>query len=192
MPSQSGDAPDEQHSDQPDQPGQPEPIAYLPDTTATSERPDFPIVGIGASAGGLEAFEKFFAHMPRDSGIAFILAQHLTPGRQNLLGDIMERFTAMQVRVVQANDGTVVQPNRVYILPPNYDATLRNNTLFMSEPEPVAGVRLPIDNEQPACCHGCQGVPGEIPRQHIGTEAAEHKGEQHGDVVAITRANGQV
>lgn len=124
---------------------QPEPAAYLPDKIADSERPTFPIVGIGASAGGLEAFERFFKHMPRDSGIAFVLAQHLSPGRQDLLGEIMTRFTAMQVRVVQPNDGTVVQPNRVYILPPDKDAILREGTLYMQEPQPVAGVRLLID-----------------------------------------------
>jgi two-component system CheB/CheR fusion protein len=147
MQSQSGDTPEEQHSDQPEEqsPNQPEPTAYLPDKIAASERSTFPIVGIGASAGGLEAFEKFFAHMPRDSGIAFILAQHLGPGRQHLLGDIMGRFTAMQVRVVEANDGTVVESDRIYILPPDKDAVLKNNTLYMHEPQPVAGVRLPID-----------------------------------------------
>jgi len=139
MSSTSGDTPEERYFDQP------EPIAYLPDKIAASQRPTFPIVGIGASAGGLDAFEQFFTHMPRTSGIAFVLAQHLSPGRQDLLGEIMKRFTAMQVSVVQANDGTVVQPDRVYILPPDKDATLRNDTLYMMEPEPVAGLRLPID-----------------------------------------------
>ncbi len=117
----------------------------LSDQRGADRRPAFPIVGMGASAGGLEAFEKFFAHMPRDSGIAFILAQHLGPGRQEMFGELIDHFTAMQVQVIPADDGITIEPNRVYILPPQHDAALRNGKLILSDPEPVSGVRLPID-----------------------------------------------
>ncbi|MFP4437239.1 MAG: chemotaxis protein CheB [Chloroflexaceae bacterium] len=73
----------------------------------------FPIVGIGASAGGLEAFEKFFTNMPSDSGIAFILVQHLDPTHESMLVDIIQRYTHMQV--MQVTSGMAVQPNCVHI-----------------------------------------------------------------------------
>ncbi len=115
------------------------------DTPPPQQRPPFPIVGIGSSAGGLEALEKFFTHMPRDSGIAFVLCQHLGAGQQDMLGTLMERFTAMQVRVLPADDGTPIEPNRVYILPSDRDAALHHQCIELTEPAPVAGVRLPID-----------------------------------------------
>jgi two-component system CheB/CheR fusion protein len=107
---------------------------------------DFPIVGIGASAGGLAAFEAFFKGMPAgaDLGMAFVLVQHLAPDHASLLADLIQRCTRM--RVFEVVDGLIVQPNCVYIIPPNRDLALRAGTLHLSEPGAPRGQRLPIDH----------------------------------------------
>src|SRR5438874_2462440 len=81
------------------------------------KRRPFPIVGIGASAGGLEAFTQLLKHQPPDSGMAFILIQHLDPSHRSLLPEILSKATAMMV--TQVTNGAVVRPNRVYVMPPN-------------------------------------------------------------------------
>ena len=108
----------------------------------TSEIP-FPIIGIGASAGGLEAFELFFKTMPAESGMAFVLVPHLDPGHASMLSEILQRNTTMPVH--EAADQTVVLPDHVYIIPPNKDMAIFNGTLQLSDPEPIRGLRLPID-----------------------------------------------
>jgi two-component system, chemotaxis family, CheB/CheR fusion protein len=80
-------------------------------------RSGFPIVGIGASAGGLEAFQRFFERMPSDSGMAFVLILHLPADRKSMLTEIIRRWTTM--RVVEAVDGTLVEPDCVYVPPPH-------------------------------------------------------------------------
>ena len=105
----------------------------------------FPIVGIGASAGGLAAFEAFFSGMPVDTdpGIAFVLVQHLDPNHKSMLTDIIRRYTRMQVFEVQ--DGVTVKPNCVYIIPPNSDLAFLNGGLQLIEPVAARTQRLPID-----------------------------------------------
>ena len=105
----------------------------------------FPIVGIGASAGGLAAFEAFFSGMPVDTdpGIAFVLVQHLDPNHKSMLIDIIRRYTRMQVFEVQ--DGVTVKPNCVYIIPPNSDLAFLNGGLQLIEPVAARTQRLPID-----------------------------------------------
>ena len=105
----------------------------------------FPIVGIGASAGGLAAFEAFFSAMPphNDPGMAFVLVQHLAPDHKSILTDLVRRYTRMQVSEVQ--DGVAVKPNSVYIIPPNRDMALINGRLQLMEPAFPRGQRLPID-----------------------------------------------
>ena len=106
---------------------------------------NFPIVGIGASAGGLAAFEAFFSAMPRDTaiGMAFVLVQHLAPDHKSILTDLVKRYTRMQV--FQVEDGMMVQPNCTYIIPPNRDMAFLNGTLQLLEPGAPRGLRLPID-----------------------------------------------
>jgi PAS domain S-box-containing protein len=89
--------------------------------TAKKEAASFPIVGIGASAGGLAAFEAFFSAMPADadSGMGFVLVQHLAPDHKSILTDLIRRYTRMQVSEVE--DGMAVKPNCAYIIPPNSD-----------------------------------------------------------------------
>ena len=105
----------------------------------------FPIVGIGASAGGLAAFESFFSGMPSDTdtGMAFVLVQHLAPNHKSILAELVGRCTRMQV--FEVKDGTMVRPNCVYIIPPNRDMAFLNGALHLMEPSVSRGQRLPID-----------------------------------------------
>lgn len=105
----------------------------------------FPIIGIGASAGGLAAIEAFFSGMPNDAdpGMAFVLVQHLDPDHKSMLAELIQRRTRMQV--FQVVDGMVVQANCVYIIPPNRDMAFINGTLQLLEPAAPRGHRLPID-----------------------------------------------
>jgi two-component system CheB/CheR fusion protein len=105
----------------------------------------FPIVGIGASSGGLGAFESFFSGMPVDSdtGMAFILVQHLAPDHKSLLTELIQRHTSM--KVFEAEDGMKVKPDCTYIIPPNKDMAFINGTLQLHEPALPRGQRMPID-----------------------------------------------
>ena len=104
----------------------------------------FPIVGIGASAGGLSAFEAFFSAMPeQDPGMAFVLVQHLARDHKSILSELIQRYTRMQVFEVE--DGMVIKPNCAYIIPPNRDMALVNGALQLLEPTLARGIRLPID-----------------------------------------------
>ena len=78
---------------------------------------DFPIIGIGASAGGIDAFHSFLEHMPADCGMAFVMILHLPAGRKSVLVDILSRWTTMPV--VEAMHGTRLEPNHVYVPPPH-------------------------------------------------------------------------
>ncbi len=109
------------------------------DETATV----FPIVGVGASAGGLEAFEKFFLNMAPDSGMGFILVQHLDPTHDSILTDLLKKYTRMPVH--QVEDEMVVEPNAIYVIPPNRDMALHRGALHLMEPSAPRGMRLPID-----------------------------------------------
>jgi len=112
----------------------------------STERPPplFPIVGIGTSAGGLEALELFLRHVPKEYGIAFVVVQHLSPNHVGNLPELLQRSTSM--KVLQVNGSTKVQPDHVYVIPPNKDMTIKSRTLFLHDPETKHGLRLPIDN----------------------------------------------
>ncbi len=105
----------------------------------------FPVVGIGASAGGLAAFEAFFSGMPRNTnpGMAFVLVQHLAPDHKSLLTEIIQRYTPMPVFEVE--DGVIVQPNCIYIIPPNCDMAFQNGALHLLDISKTDNQRLPID-----------------------------------------------
>ena len=103
----------------------------------------FPIVGIGASAGGLEALEHFLSHVPKNSGMAFVIVQHLDPTRKGIMPELLQRNTGMKVS--QVKDRTTVQPNCVYVIPPNKDMSILHGILHLLEPVSPRGLRLPID-----------------------------------------------
>lgn len=103
----------------------------------------FPVVGIGASAGGLEAFTQLLSHLSTETGMAFVLIQHLEPHHQSLLTELLSRVTQMPISQVQ--DGMAVEPNRVYVIPPNTQMTLAEGVLHLAPRELTQGKYMPID-----------------------------------------------
>ena len=104
----------------------------------------FPVVGIGASAGGLDALELFFSHMPPDAGIAFVIIQHLDPRHKSIMDELLKRRTTM--RVLQAEDGVTIEPNSVYLNQPDKDIGIFNGRFQLTDPVETHQVRLPINN----------------------------------------------
>jgi len=104
---------------------------------------DFHIVGIGASAGGLDSLERLFAHVPTDTGMAFVVLQHLSPDFKSLMDELLSRRT--QLRVLQAEHDMPVEPNTVYLLPPMKEMIIRGRRLLLSDRDPRHGLTLPID-----------------------------------------------
>jgi two-component system CheB/CheR fusion protein len=112
-------------------------------TISPAARVWFPIIGIGASAGGLEALQYFLSHVPQHSGMAFVVVQHLDPTRKGIMPELLQRVTGM--KVMQVKDRTLVQPNCVYVIPPNKDMSILHGVLHLLEPASPRGLRLPID-----------------------------------------------
>ena len=112
-------------------------------TPSRKESLPFPIVGIGASAGGLEALEQFLRHVPEVSGMAFVIVQHLDPTHKGIMPELLQRTTAM--KVYQVRDRMRVKPNCVYVIPPNKDMSILHGVLHLFEPVVPRGLRLPID-----------------------------------------------
>ncbi len=108
-------------------------------------RPDnsFYVVGIGASAGGLEALERFFENMPDSSGMAFIVVSHLDPTHVSIMPELIQKSTKM--KLYPAEDGMIVKPNHVYVAPANRDIAILHGTIQLIEPAQAHGFRLPID-----------------------------------------------
>jgi two-component system CheB/CheR fusion protein len=104
----------------------------------------FPVVGIGASAGGLEAFTTLLKCLPADTGMAFVLIQHMDPTHESSLGKILTRST--QMPVTEVVDGVTVEPNHVYVIPPNADIAISDGCLRLSKRLLVAGRHLPFDS----------------------------------------------
>ena len=102
-----------------------------------------PIVGIGASAGGLEALEQFFSHVPARSGLAYVVVQHMDPAKESLLAGLLQRVSMLPV--VQVNDRTLVRPDHVYVAPPGFELTLLHGVLHLLKPVAPRGMQLPID-----------------------------------------------
>lgn len=103
----------------------------------------FPIVGIGASAGGLEAFRQLLRHLPIDTGMAFVLIQHLDPDQKSILKEILARETAMPVQEVQ--DGMTVKPNCVYVIPPNTSMTIAQGQLHLLPRDRTRRIAMSVD-----------------------------------------------
>jgi two-component system, chemotaxis family, CheB/CheR fusion protein len=110
---------------------------------AQSKERFFPIIGIGASAGGLEALDVFLRNVPAKSGIAFIIVQHLEPTQKDFLVELLQRSTAM--KVVQVKDRTVVQAACVYVIPPNKEMSILHGVLHLLDRIAPHGIHLPID-----------------------------------------------
>jgi two-component system CheB/CheR fusion protein len=103
----------------------------------------YPVVGVGASAGGFEAFRELLKALPSDTGLALVLVQHLDPGHESLLAKLLSNATAMPVSEVE--EGMAVEPNHVYVIPPNKTMGIRNGTLHLMARGEPAVKHLPVD-----------------------------------------------
>ena len=112
-------------------------------TKVDNSKSSFPIVGIGASAGGLAALELFLANVPEDSGMAFVIVQHLDPTHKGMMVELLQRKTTM--RVFQVKDRMRVKADCVYVIPPNKDMSILHGVLHLLDPLAPLGLRLPID-----------------------------------------------
>jgi two-component system CheB/CheR fusion protein len=114
-----------------------------PETSVAPASATFPIVGIGASAGGLEALDQFLGRVPTGSGMAFVIVQHLDPTRKGIMSELLQRATGM--KVIEVKDRTTVRPDCVYVIPPNKDMSILHGVLHLLKPTATRGMRLPID-----------------------------------------------
>jgi two-component system CheB/CheR fusion protein len=110
---------------------------------SNTNKPIPPIIGIGASAGGLEALDAFLSHVPLASGLAFVVIQHLDPTHKNMLSELLQRITPM--KVAQAENHMQVKADCVYVIPPNKDLSILHGKLYLLDPVESRGLRLPID-----------------------------------------------
>ncbi|MFZ0825870.1 MAG: chemotaxis protein CheB [Verrucomicrobiia bacterium] len=117
--------------------------AALPANPVSQAAGSFPIIGIGSSAGGLEAMEQFLGNVPKSSGMAFVIVQHLDPTRKGIMPELLQRTTGM--KVIQVKDRTLIRPDWVYVIPPNKDMSILHGVLHLLEPVSPRGLRLPID-----------------------------------------------
>lgn len=116
----------------------------LEDSQPDTAEQTFPVVGVGASAGGLDAFTKLLKNLPTDTGMAFVLVQHLDPKHVSLLPELLARTTVMPV--VEISDGTRIAPNHVYVMPPNYSLAMLHGVLHLMPRPDGYGKHLPIDD----------------------------------------------
>ena len=100
------------------------------------------VVGIGASAGGLKPIEEFFRHMPFDSGMAFVVVQHLSPDFKSLMDELLQRHTDMPIHRV--TDGIELKPNQVYLIPPKKDLSIADGKLILKEQQTTRGLNLSL------------------------------------------------
>ena len=124
----------------------------------------FPVIGIGGSAGGLEAFTELFKAMPDDSGMAFVVIQHLPPERESMVCEILSRYTKMPVS--QVEDGMPIEPNHVYVIRPGRTLTIHDRVLRLgggtdqpgiAGPSMTSFVRLPKSSANAPSASSCQG-----------------------------------
>ena len=101
------------------------------------------VVGLGASAGGLDSLEKFFKKMPPDNGLAFVVVQHLSPDYKSMMVELLSKHTRMKVQ--HAVNGSLIKPDTVYLIPPKKQLTIEEGKLFLVEQATVSGINLPID-----------------------------------------------
>jgi two-component system CheB/CheR fusion protein len=120
------------------------------DTAALADFPadrvrgrDLFVVALGASAGGLEALEKFFDNMPADSGLAFVVVQHLSPDFKSLMNELLARHTKLAIHRV--TDGIQIEPNAIYLIPPKKEMIVSDGKLLLTDKDPAQGLSLPID-----------------------------------------------
>ncbi|MCB0027993.1 MAG: chemotaxis protein CheB, partial [Anaerolineales bacterium] len=104
---------------------------------------NFLVVGIGGSAGALQSLETFFSNVPDNSGLAYVVVQHLSPDYKSLMVELLSRHTKLPVN--QVTDGVKVEPNSVYLIPPGYNMTFADYHLHLTDRPPKLTLNLPID-----------------------------------------------
>lgn len=119
------------------------PLALGSQACVVPPGPTFPIIGIGASAGGLDALEQFFHNISPDCGIAFVLVQHLDPDDHGMFVELLQRSTSMPV--LQIEDGMAVAAGQIHVIPPRQELSILHGRLFLLEPNATHGLRQPID-----------------------------------------------
>src|SRR5262245_42633149 len=112
---------------------------------APDDAPHLPsyVVGIGASAGGLEALERFFSNAPTDTGMAFVIVQHLSPDFKSLMNELLDRWTSMAIHRVE--NGMRIEPDAIYLIPPKKDMIITDGQLLLTDRDPAEIPSLPID-----------------------------------------------
>lgn len=144
--------------------------------TSKSVHP-FPVVGMGASAGGLEAIEEFLEHMPSDSGIALVIVTHQHPGHHSLLPELLARDTTMPV--VEATSGMTVQPDHVYLCPPGAQLSIRDGKLYEMEAATTtsaAGLdRVELDVDSPKVGDAGYGRANRLPIDYFFRSLADER-----------------
>lgn len=131
----------------------------------------FPIVGIGASAGGLDAFTKLFEQLPSDTGMAFVLIQHLAPTHESVLSELLSRVTPMPVSEVE--DDMEVEPNHVYVIPPNMNMSISRGILKLITREKTRGLYLPIDYFFRSLAENIDGISIGVVLSGTGSDGSE-------------------
>jgi two-component system, chemotaxis family, CheB/CheR fusion protein len=116
----------------------------LTEKTAGPDKDQFPVVAIGASAGGLEALEQFLGNVPEHSGMAYVVIQHLDPTKKGILPELLQKVSKMPVH--QVMDNMLLRPDSVYVIPPNKTMSVRNGILHLFNPSEARGLRLPVDS----------------------------------------------
>lgn len=147
-------------------------------------RPSY-IVGIGASAGGLEALEKFFRSMPVDSGIAFVVVQHLSPDFKSLMDELLARYTTMDIHRV--HDGIEIEADAIYLIPPRKDMVLVDGRLHLSDVESRDSLHLSIDTFFRSLAHEAQERAIAIVLSGTGSDGSRSLQEihQYGGLIII-------
>jgi two-component system CheB/CheR fusion protein len=115
-----------------------------PESGPGARRQVFPIAGVGASAGGLKAFQELLEHLPADPGLAFVLVPHLAPAHESMMSSILQRSSKMPIREV--TEGTLVEPDHVYVIPPDSTLALSEGILHTIKPRLAVSVHEPIDH----------------------------------------------
>lgn len=118
-------------------------FSTVPSSTEGIEKQDLHVVGIGASAGGLEAIEQFFANMPSPNGMAFIIVQHLSSKYKSFMPELLAKKTGMNIKLTQ--DGMTLQEDTIYLNPPHHYVTVVDHTLRLRPYEENDQVKYPID-----------------------------------------------
>ncbi|MDZ4792425.1 MAG: chemotaxis protein CheB [Hyphomicrobiales bacterium] len=103
----------------------------------------FPIVGIGASAGGVEALSHFFSPIPKNPGAAFVIVTHLSPDRHSLLHEVVARYTSLPVSII--TDGMLAKPDNVYVMPESSILEMQGHNFKQRKLEPLQRERKPVD-----------------------------------------------